>query len=173
MEPTRKNKLFIITGASGIGKSSISEGLFKKESNYIVLESDLLWSAAYNTPEDNYKAYRELWMSVCGNISQIGMPVVLCGCGTPEQFEGCTARKYFTEIIYIAIVAENNELTKRLKSGRNITDENWIKGSVQFNEWLKNNSTKTTPNIILVDTTFMSLDETTIKIDKIIRLNMS
>jgi predicted lipase len=112
-------------------------------------------------------------MRVCGNISQIGMPVVLCGCGIPEQFEACTARKYFTEIIYIAIVAESNELIIRMKDGRHITDEKWIRSSVQFNEWLINNATKTTPNIILVDTTLMNLDETTKKIDEIIRLNMS
>lgn len=63
------------------------------------------------------------------------MPVVLCGCVTPEQFEVCSARKYFSEIIYIAIVAEKNELISRMKYGRNITDENWINSSTQFNEW--------------------------------------
>lgn len=172
MEPTRKNKLFIITGASCIGKSTVCEILFKNEKDYIIMESDLLWSDVYNTPENNYKAYRELWMRVCSNISQIGMPVVLCGCATPEQFEVCYARKYFSEIIYIAIVAEKEVLIKRMKYGRNVTDENWIKSSEQFNEWLKNNATKTTPNIILVDNTHMSLEETAKKIDEIIRLNM-
>jgi broad-specificity NMP kinase len=172
MEPNRKNKLFIITGASCIGKSTACEILFKNEKDYIILESDLLWSDVYNTPENNYKEYRELWMRVCSNISQIGMPVVLCGCATPEQFEVCYARKYFSEIIYIAIVAEKEVLIKRMKYGRNVTDENWIKSSEQFNEWLKNNATKTTPNIILVDNTHMSLEETAKKIDEIIRLNM-
>jgi broad-specificity NMP kinase len=172
MEPNRKNKLFIITGASCIGKATACEILFKNEKDYIILESDLLWSDVYNTPENNYKEYRELWMRVCSNISQIGMPVVLCGCATPEQFEVCYARKYFSEIIYIAIVAEKEVLIKRMKYGRNVTDENWIKSSEQFNEWLKNNATKTTPNIILVDNTHMSLEETAKKIDEIIRLNM-
>lgn len=169
MEPTKRNKLFIITGASCIGKSTASEILFKSEKDYIVMESDLLWSDVYNTPEDNYRAYRELWMRLCGNISQIGMPVVLCGCAIPEQFEVCDARKYFSEVIYIAIVADKDELIKRMKYGRSVTDENWINSSVQFNEWLKNNATKTTPNIILVDNTHMSSDETANKIDEIIR----
>ena len=39
MEPTRKGKLFIITGASGVGKSTASEILFQKEKDYIGMES--------------------------------------------------------------------------------------------------------------------------------------
>ncbi|ERI93366.1 hypothetical protein HMPREF1982_01790 [Clostridiales bacterium oral taxon 876 str. F0540] len=172
MEPTKRNKLFVISGASCIGKSTACEILFRNEKDYIVMESDLLWSERYNTPENNYREYRELWMRVCCNISQIGMPVVLCGCAVPEQFEVCDARKYFTEIIYIAVVAEKDELIKRMKHGRNVTDENWIKSSEQFNEWLKNNALKTTPNIILVDNTYLTPQETAEKIDEVIRLNM-
>lgn len=137
------------------------------------MESDLLWSNTYNTSEDNYRTYRELWMCVCSNISQIGMPVVLCGCATPKQFEVCDLKKYFSKIIYIAIVAEKNELIKRMKYGRSVADENWIMNSVQYNEWLKDNATKTIPNIILIDNTHMSSDGTADKIDEIIRLNIT
>lgn len=172
MEPTKKSKLFIITGASCIGKSTACEILFRNEKDYIVMESDLLWSDIYNTPEDNYRTYRELWMRICSNISQIGMPVVLCGCAVPEQFEVCNARKYFSEIIYIAVVGENDKLISRMKFGRNVTDENWIYSSQQFNEWLKSNAKVTTPNITLVDNTYLSPDETARKIDEIIRSNI-
>lgn len=172
MESTKRNRLFIITGASCIGKSTASEILFKSEKDYIVMESDLLWSDVYNTPNDGYRAYRELWMRLCSNISQIGMPVVLCGCVTPEQLEVCDARKYFSEVVYIAIVAKKDELIKRIKHGRNVTDENWIDSSIEFNEWIKSNAIKTTPNIILVDNTDMSSEETANKIDEIIRQNM-
>ena len=86
MNPTKKQQLFIITGASCVGKSTLCEQLFLKEKEYIVMESDLLWNKIYNTPNDNYCEYRRLWMKVCSNISQIGKPVVLCGCAVPEQF---------------------------------------------------------------------------------------
>lgn len=172
MEPTKKNKLFIITGASCIGKSSACEVLFKNEKDYIVMEGDLLWSDIYNTPEDDYRAYRELWLRVCSNISQIGMPVVLCGCAVPDQFEPCAARKYFTEIIYITIVAEEEALIKRMKHGRNVDDENWINSSVQFNQWLKSNAAETTHNMILIDNTNKSPEQTAAEIDEIIRLHV-
>lgn len=54
MKPTRKLPLFIISGASGVGKSTLSELLFQRERDYIVLESDIIWNEFYNTPEDNY-----------------------------------------------------------------------------------------------------------------------
>lgn len=172
MRPTKKNKLFVITGASCIGKTTASKILFENEKDYIVMECDLLWSDVYNTPEDNYRKFRELWLRICSNISQIGMPVVLSGCAIPEHYEECATRKYFSEIIYISIVTEKDELIRRMKSGRGVTDENWINSSVKFNEWLKNNATKTTPNIILIDNTCMNPEETAKRIDEIIRVSM-
>lgn len=151
MEPNKKLPLFIITGASCVGKSTVSEILFQKEHNYIVMEGDLLWNDVYNTPDDDYHTYHELWLKVCSNISQIGMPVVLCGCAIPKQYEKCLGRDYFTSIHYLALVCEDDLLEERMRCGRKVTDENWIKSSKEFNQWLKNNANETTPTIELVD----------------------
>ena len=96
MRLKKKMPLFIVTGASCVGKSTACQVLLDSETDYIVMESDLLWSGHYNTPEDGYKAYRELWMNVAAHIAQIGKPVVLCGCAVPEQFENTAARVLFT-----------------------------------------------------------------------------
>jgi len=69
MKPTRKMPLFIITDASGVGKSTISEALFQKETRYIVLESDVLWNDIYNKPDENYREYREVWLDLCSHIA--------------------------------------------------------------------------------------------------------
>ena len=97
--------LYIVTGASGVGKSALCREMAKIQSGYIVLDSDLLWDEIYNTPEDGYRRYRETWMTLCAAISDAGHPVVLCGCATPGQFEACDARRLFTEIRTIALVA--------------------------------------------------------------------
>lgn len=151
MKPNKKLPLFIITGASCVGKSTMSEVLFHRESNYIVMESDLLWNEIYNTPDDDYHDYRELWLKVCSNISQIGMPVILCGCAIPKQFEESKGRSYFTSIHYLAVVCDDDVLEARMRLGRKVTDENWIKSSKEFNCWLKKNAKKTIPKIELVD----------------------
>lgn len=156
MTPTKKLPLFIISGASGVGKSTMSEVLFQKETEYIVMESDILWDEMYNTPQDDYRKYRELWLTLCGNISQIGLPVVLCGCAVPKQFEVCDGRNFFSEIHYLAVVSDSEILERRMRSGRNVTDENWIKSSIDFNNWLKNNAEKTEPTIKLLDNSFLT-----------------
>lgn len=158
-QPLKRLPLFIISGASGVGKSTISIELYKKETEYIVLDSDLLWFDFFNTFEDNYRTYRETWLRLCKNISQSGKPVVLCGCSTPEQFENCVERRYFSEIYYLACVCDSDLLEKRLRQGRNVNDENWIQDSISFNQWLKDNADKTEPNIMLLDTSNKSAEE--------------
>ena len=70
MTPTKKQPLFIVSGASGVGKSTLCEVLFREESRYIVLESDIIWNEIYNTPQDDYRAYRQVQMRLCANIAQ-------------------------------------------------------------------------------------------------------
>jgi len=160
MKPDKKLPLFIITGASCVGKSTMSEILFKRETKYIVLESDLLWNEMYNTPDDDFRNYRELWLKLCNNISQIGMPVVLCGCAVPKQFELCKGRSGFSSIYYLAVVSDENVLEERMCRGRGVTDANWIKSSIDFNKWLKDNADKTTPTIKLLDNSKLTPYET-------------
>ncbi len=160
MESSKKLPLFIITGASCVGKSTMAEILFKRETEYIVMESDLLWDDIYNTPEDDYRNYRELWLRLCSIISQIEKPVVLCGCAVPKQLEVCYGRSGFSSIYYLAIVCDDEVLEERICHGRGVTDDNWIKSSIDFNRWLKDNANKTTPNIKLLNNSRLTLEET-------------
>ena len=153
MKPTVKQPLFILTGASGVGKSTLGEHLFHHETDYIVLESDLLWNESFNTPENNYRPYRQLWLNLCAAISQIGKPVVLVGCVTPEQLEGLAERALFTHIHYLAIVCSDDELKQRLMVRRGVHEPNWIQSSLHFNQWLKENASLTLPPMTLLDTT--------------------
>lgn len=172
MHPTKKLPLFIVSGASCAGKSTACEILFQKEKDYIVMESDLIWNKIYDTPEDNYRQYRSIWMRMSANIAQIGKPVVLCGCATPEQFENLPERELFTKIHYIAVVSDSDIFEKRMREGRKVTDDGWIKSSLHFNDWLKKNAEKTTPTISLVDNSHLTPEETAERIDEWIRKNL-
>jgi broad-specificity NMP kinase len=158
MKPTGKMPLFIVTGASCVGKSAMCEVLFRNEKDYLVMESDILWHDVYNTPDDEYRAFREVWMRVCKNISQIGMPVVLCGCAVPKQFEPLDDRKSFTDIHYLAVVCDNDVLEKRLAE-RGVTDADWTRSSIEFNAWLKEHARKTDPQMCLLDSSKLSPEE--------------
>lgn len=159
MTPTKKQPLFIITGASCAGKSTTCEILFQKEQDYLVMESDLLWEERYNTPDDNYCDFRRLWMRICANIAQIGKPAVLCGCAVPEQFECQPERELFSEIFYLAVVCDEEQLLKRAKEGRKVTEEEWLKSSVDFNNWLIKNGKNAVPPIELLNTTDLTPEE--------------
>ena len=155
MTPTIRQPLFVVTGASGVGKSTTCEELFRREADkpYLVMESDILWDEPFDTPEDNYRALRTTWMYLCANISQCGKPVVLCGCATPEQFENLPERNLFTDIHYIAVVCSDEALEDRMKNGRGITEEDWLRVSYNFNRWLKEHAAETDPPITLLDIT--------------------
>ena len=155
MTPTVKLPLFVVTGASGVGKSTTCEELFRQEEGkpYLVMESDILWTDFYDTPEDNYRGLRTTWMYLCANISQCGKPVVLCGCATPEQFESLPERELFSEIHYLAVVCDPDALEDRMKNGRGITEEDWLNGSANFNKWLIANASSANPPIALLDIT--------------------
>lgn len=142
----------IVAGASCAGKSTACEELFRAETEYIVLESDILWNSVFDTPDDAYCAYRRLWATLCANIMQIGKPVVLCGCAVPEQFEKQPERSLFSDIHYLAVVCSDACLENRMRTGRGVTDENWMKSSLDFNRFLKENAAKTSPPITLLDT---------------------
>lgn len=161
MIPTRHLPLFIVTGASGISKSTVCERLFQVESDYVVLESDILWDDRFNTPETNYKAYRQLWLRLCAAISQAGKPVVLCGCVTPEQFESLPEREFFTTIHYIALVGDQTTIEQRMRDGRHISDDAWIASSVHFNQWLQDHAATTTPQMSLMDVSKGTLEDHT------------
>ena len=53
-------------------------------------------------------------MKLCYNISQVCLPVVLCGCAIPEQFENNRERSKFLDINYLAVVCDTSVLEERM-----------------------------------------------------------
>lgn len=168
--------LFILTGASGVGKSTLCLELAAGMKDVVVMESDILWRAEFDEPETNYREYRETWLRVCKNISQSGKPVVLCGTGEPTQFEQCTERRYFSMLHYLALICDDHILASRMRKrpmrGTPLHDE-FIKEQVAFNRWLQNNAGNTEPPMTLLDISKMTVDETAEKVARWIRSLMN
>jgi shikimate kinase len=154
--------LFVLTGASGVGKTTTGLALSSKTKDLVVMESDILLRDEFNDPASDYREYREMWLRVCKNISQAGKPVILCGVGLPAQFEQCIERRYFSDIFYLALVCDDGVLVSHLRkdrAGRRPSTEEEIKGSVDFNGWLKNNAQNTDPPMALLETSNLTVDE--------------
>ncbi len=164
--------LFILTGASGVGKSTVCLELAAKMKDVVVMESDILWRPEFNQPETNYREYREAWLRVCKNISQSGKPVVLCGVGEPTQFEQCIERRYFSELHYLTLICDDQILASRLRNRptwRGTLKDECIEEQVVFNRWLINNAQNTEPPMTLLDTSEITVDETVEKVEGWIR----
>ena len=78
----RQLPLLMVSGASGAGKSSVCNALLGKVEDAVLLDSDILWRAEFDKPEESYRDFFETWLRLAKNISQAGRPVVLFGAGT-------------------------------------------------------------------------------------------
>ncbi len=164
--------LFILTGASGVGKSTVCLKLAAEMKDVVVMESDILWRPEFNQPETNYRDYRETWLRMCKNISQAGRPVVLCGVGLPNQFEQCIERRYFSELHYLALTCDAQILVSRLRNRpvwRGTHNDECINKQVAFNRWLLDNAQNTEPPMTLLDTSEITVDDTVARVEQWVR----
>jgi chloramphenicol 3-O-phosphotransferase len=155
--------LLIVSGASGAGKSAVCRALMGTMDEVVLLEGDILWRAEF--AEDNYRGFFETWLRVCKNISQSGRPVAVfnAGMGVPGNVEPCVERRYFSTVHYMALVCDDETLTRRLRQRpewRGSGEQGYIEEHVRFNRWFKENAHTATPKINLLDTTEVCVDET-------------
>ena len=159
----RRLPLFVITGASGAGKSTVGLRLMKSLTTHVVLDMDVLWRPEFDTPADGYAAFRDTWLRLAKNIHQGGRSVVLLGSVIPEQIEHRPERRYFADVYYLALTAEPDVLVARLLQRpvwRDSGDEATLVTMVAFNTWLRTHADRTVPPMACLDTTRSTVDET-------------
>ena len=154
--------LLMVSGASGAGKSSACQALVGRIDSVVQLDSDILWRAEFDTPENNYRDYFEMWLRLAKNISQSGRPIVIfgAGAGVPASVEPCIERRYFSTVHYLALVCDDEVLAQRLKARpawRGSGEAAFIEKNVQFNQWFKEQGN---PFASLIDTTNLTLETT-------------
>jgi broad-specificity NMP kinase len=155
--------LFVITGASGTGKTVVTLELTKMTSRYVFIEGDIFWNPYFNNPDENYKSFRDHCLRVAKNISQSGRPVVLSGTAVPEGYVNSPESRYFSDIHYLALICDDEALEYRLKSRplwRNSYQPDFIDSMKSFNQWIRSNAHKTKPPMTILDNTSISVEET-------------
>ncbi|MEZ4634063.1 MAG: hypothetical protein R2856_03640 [Caldilineaceae bacterium] len=92
------------------------------------------------------------------NIGQAGRPVVIfsAGIGVPSNLEGCTERRCFSVVHYLALICDDDVLAARLQqrpAWRQSSHQPFIDDQLRFNRWLKAyNPGDGQPPISLIDT---------------------
>lgn len=159
--PFLRLPLLAVTGASGSGKTALGLVLTARDRRFIHLETDILWRDEFNSPENDYRTYREMWLRLAKNIAQAGRPVILYGSITTGQIEPCLERRYFSHVHMLALVCEDDILAQRLRlrsAWRGAGSDAFSQDMLGFNRWFRAHGPD--ENIELFDTSRASLEET-------------
>lgn len=161
--PFRRSPLFVVTGASGAGKSTVSLPLAGTLPGCVVFETDILWCPELDTPDDDWERWRMLWVRIAKNVAQSGLASVLCGTFLPQGIEPLAERRFLGTVHYLALVCGDAELADRLRARpawRQSGDDAFVERMVAFNGWLREHAATTDPPMTLLDTTGRSVEET-------------
>lgn len=162
-EPFLRLPLFVITGASGAGKTTLGRHLPARLPECVTLDTDILWGVLPATAEKNYNDYQDRWLHLARHIAQNGRPVVLCGTTMPERIMASPEHRYFSDIHILALVCDDDVLIQRLKqrpAWRGCDNEETQNTMVKFNRWHKEQADQTQPPMTLYDTTTSTLEQT-------------
>lgn len=151
--------LFILTGCSGVGKTTTAQELLLRDTDFLVMDADFLFNIMPHDTDEDYKNWVEQIMSLSKNIMQGGKPLLWTMAGALEYFEKTYNRRFFTEVYFLALVCTDEALEKRMREGRHITDANWIKSSVDYNHWFMDNGTISGTKADTFDITGKSVSE--------------
>lgn len=162
--PFRALPLLLVGGASGAGKSSLAQRLLGTRDDVLVLDGDILWQPAFDSPDDNYRSFRTTWLRLCLSLHQSGRPVVLFSAGmvVPENVEPLMERRYFSAIRYLALTCDDAVLTARLRARpawRESGQEAFINAQLAFNRWLREPPAAVAPLLDRLDTGAATLEE--------------
>ncbi len=132
-----KMPLYIITGCSGVGKTTAARELQRLTTDYVVLDADLFYNIMpHETERDNFDQVEQI-LSFSNNISQSGRAVIWAMAGNIDKLSQVYHARFFRDIKVVALICEEKTLRERMTRGRGITQESWIRSSVEYNEYFR------------------------------------
>lgn len=163
--PFRALPLLLVGGASGSGKSTLCQQLLGARDDVVLLDADIVWGPAFDTPEDSYRAFFTTWLRLCLSIGQAERPVVLFGAGfaVPANIEPLAERRYFSTVRYLALTCDDATIEARLLARpewRGAGGLGFIEAQQSFNRWLRSPPDDAAPLLDQLDTSSSSLAET-------------
>lgn len=131
----RTMPLFILTGCSGVGKTTTAIEIMRKKVDFVVLDADIFSGLINWDTDDGCDNWVELIANISKDIMQSGRPVLWTMAGCLDRLPKTHNSRYFSKINCLALVCEESHLRKRMQEGRGITDENWVNGSCDYNRY--------------------------------------
>jgi hypothetical protein len=133
--------LFILSGCSGVGKTTTGIELMQRQNDVVVLDADIFCGVQNASTEDDYRKRVDTIESLSRNISQSGKPVLWTMAGNLDMLPKSYNTRFFDGIYCLVLTVDEDALRDRMINGRGITDSGWIEGSVGYNQYLRTHNT--------------------------------
>ena len=123
--------MVVVTGASGVGKSSVIQPLQTKLTDYVVLDKDAMWSASWEQAYNNF-------FRIASAVAQAERVTVVVGTILPEMVDTLSDRDLVGAIHYANLHCNDETREQRLLARRtwDIPDSGFIAEHQQFARWL-------------------------------------
>ena len=130
-----KLPLFVVTGASGVGKTAAVQALQGLTRDFVCLDADFFYNLMPHETQEDYMAQTEQAQALSRDIMQCGRPVVWAQAGNIHMLDKTYGARFFDGIYVLALTCPEEELRRRMTEGRNISDQGWIQSSVDYNRY--------------------------------------
>jgi hypothetical protein len=142
----RRAPVFVITGASGSGKTTVFAPLVDALASDAVLVFDVDWlidplaalAGDAGMGEPHWVALRDAWLCVAHGVAQANRATVLLGPFIPEHLERLPARQWISEVHFGVLDCADDERRRRLAVSRGWRDPK-IDDHIRFAAWLRAN----------------------------------
>lgn len=172
--PFRRLPLFVMTGSSGAGKTTMCRLLLHSFPECVVLESDILYGSLAMSGDDGLRRYWDAWLRVVINVHQAARPVLLCGTVVPSLLESLPSQAYLAGTHYAALTCDDAELERRLRAlpAWRGCDDAFIAEHVRFNQRFRSKADPGQPPISLIDTAQASVEESADEVRRWVRARL-
>jgi hypothetical protein len=155
--PLSIQPLFIVTGASGAGKTTLIPVLGKLLLECAVFDKDLLWG---RTRDDQFY---DCWLLIAHSQAQQNRPTVICGTIMPWELNNNPERTLVGTIYFLNLHCNDEVREQRLRTRppwRQSSSDAFIQRHKEFAQWLLDNAaTAYDPPMPTFDTSSTPVEE--------------
>lgn len=156
----RSLPIFILTGCSGVGKTTTAQELLLRNTNYIIMDGDI-----FGMLGEDYQYRTEQLLSFSKNIMQAGIPMLWTMAGALECLSTSYNSRFIKEFHFLTLVCDEKDLEIRMREGRKIDNEEWIQGSINHNRYLREHDSIDDVSYEKYDITGKSISEVAYYVD--------